>query len=226
MIYLDRINKSYGSQIVLSDFNLGIKKSDRIGLIGDSGTGKTTVLNVIAGLVKPDSGEVKINCNRIGYIFQESRLMPWKTVLNNVLLSVKSIGIPKEEAIERCRAILDRLEIQKFQDYYPSQLSGGIAQRVSIARAFIIEPEVLLMDEPFNSLDPGLRNRLHDYVLELSNELNITLLYVSHFPEDVVKITNKVYLLKRERQLSIISHMKKDFNSEGDYISYLHSFYA
>jgi NitT/TauT family transport system ATP-binding protein len=225
MIRLNHIHKSYGRHVILNDFNLEIPPQERVGFIGNSGIGKTTILNIIAGLVKPDSGQMEINSGRIGYIFQEARLIPWLNVIHNVTIGAKAIGIPKPEALEKCRSILERLEIGNYESFYPGQLSGGIAQRVSIARAFFIDPEILLMDEPFNSLDPALRNRLHEYVLELTREKNITMLYVSHFPDDVIKVTNKVYLLKKEGRLLTISKNRPDFPEEQAYLSYLHSLY-
>ena len=220
MIHLDGINKCYGSNVILKDFNLKIDKNEQVGLIGISGSGKTTILNMIAGLVKPDSGNIIIYSNKIGYIFQETRLIPWKNVLNNIIIGAKALKLKRYEAVKKCQAILDRLEIRKYERFYPSQLSGGIAQRVSIARAFFIDPEILLMDEPFSSLDPGLRNRLHNYVLELTKERNITLLYVSHFLNDIIKVTNKVYVLKKEGYLGIISQKKNSYFSENDYSLY------
>lgn len=202
MIHLAHIQKSYGDHCILNDFNLDIHQNARVGLIGNSGTGKTTILNIIAGLVKPDAGTMRISSRRIGYVFQETRLLPWQNVINNVIIGAKAIQISKDKAVAKCRDILDRLEIREYEHYYPAQLSGGIAQRVSIARAFYIEPEILLMDEPFNSLDPGLRDRLHDYVLELIRERNITLLYVSHFPDDVFKVTDRVLMLKKSGPIS------------------------
>jgi NitT/TauT family transport system ATP-binding protein len=208
MIHLDHINKSFGHDVILHDFSMKVHSGERIGLLGNSGTGKTTLLNIIAGMVKPETGTVKISSNKIGYIFQEPRLMPWKRVTDNVTIGASAIGMSKQESIAKCQLILEQLEIKKYASYFPSELSGGIAQRVSIARAFMVEPDILLMDEPFSSLDPGLRNRLHDYVLEFLNERKATLLYVSHFPEDVRKITNQIFILEKEQQLKMVSSRK------------------
>lgn len=217
MIHLAHIQKSYSNHHILNDFNLDIHQNARVGLLGDSGTGKTTILNIISGLVKPDTGTMWINSRRIGYVFQETRLLPWRNVINNVIIGAKAVKISREAAVAKCRDILERLEIGEYEHYYPAQLSGGIAQRVSIARAFFIEPEILLMDEPFNSLDPGLRERLHDYVLELIRERNITLLYVSHFPDDVFKVTDQVFMLKKAGRLELVAKNGNDYRHEKEY---------
>jgi ABC-type nitrate/sulfonate/bicarbonate transport system ATPase subunit len=214
MIHLDQVSKYYGNDVILHNFSMKVQSGERIGLLGNSGTGKTTLLNIIAGLTKPEAGKVRISSNKIGYIFQELRLMPWKKVADNVIIGARAIGMSKQEALGKCRCILKQLEIQKYENYFPSELSGGIAQRVSIARAFLVEPEILLMDEPFSSLDPGLRNRLHDYVLDFVNERKATLLYVSHFPEDVQKITNQIFVLEKERQLKVVSFREKEHGNE------------
>ncbi len=225
MIQINNVDKSYGPHAILKNFNLSIKQREFIGLIGNSGTGKTTILNLIAGIIKPDSGTVKLGDEHIGYIFQEPRLIPWKTVRQNVMIGAEALQLKKNEAKDRCLRILDKLEIKRFHDYYPNQLSGGIAQRVSIARAFFIEPHILLMDEPFTALDPDLRNRLHNYVMEFIKEKKIALLYVSHFPEDIFKITDKIYLLKALGRMERVANNKDLFKNPEDHRSYLHSLF-
>ena len=160
MIRFRNVNKSLGGRTVLNDVTFEVRDHDTVAVLGASGSGKTTLLKLIAGTVKPDSGTVEVDSLRIGFIFQDHRLLPWLTAQDNIALPQRAAGKPHEEARRRARSWMDRLGLQGFYDYYPRQLSGGMMQRVSIARAFALEPEIMLMDEPFSSLDASLADAL------------------------------------------------------------------
>ncbi len=150
---LNHITKSFGEKEVLRDFSFALAEGERVCLLGPSGGGKSTLLNIIAGLVKPDSGELISEWERIGYVFQEYRLLPWLTVEEN-LTAVTGCG--KEQA----RELLKAVELDGDRAAYPDSLSGGMKQRVNIVRALACEPELLLLDEPFKGLDTALRERV------------------------------------------------------------------
>ncbi|PID96592.1 MAG: nitrate ABC transporter ATP-binding protein [Actinomycetales bacterium] len=201
MVKLEAVSKSFNGHRVLSELSFHLQEGEIVGLLGRSGVGKTTVLQVISGLTPPDSGSVRVAASRIGYIFQEPRLIPWKTAMQNVCFPLKALGLAKNEAELAGRAYLARMDLMRFADHYPHQLSGGMRQRVSIARAFVIEPDLLLMDEPFSALDPELKESMHVLIREMLTQRPITALYVSHNPAEVSKIAHKVCVLSENGEL-------------------------
>ncbi|MCR4394886.1 MAG: ATP-binding cassette domain-containing protein, partial [Dehalococcoidales bacterium] len=140
VIRLQNISRSFNNLSVLKDICLQVAKNEVIAVLGPSGSGKTTLLRIIAGTLKPDAGEVQVSGNRIGYIFQDHRLLPWRTAQDNIALVLKAIGFDRHRAKEMARHWMDRVGLEGFYEYYPGQLSGGMIQRVSIARALAIEP--------------------------------------------------------------------------------------
>ena len=147
MIDINKISFSYGDKQVLHDYSLHVGKGERICLFAPSGSGKTTLFRLIAGLEKPDSGEIKLS-GRVNYLFQEDRLLPWLTITENLTL----VGVDKI----RARELLSQVGLEEF-DKFPDELSGGMRRRVAIARSVCLGGEILLLDEPFTGLDSGLR---------------------------------------------------------------------
>lgn len=180
MINMENVCKSFMDKSVLSDLSLHLARSESLGLLGESGSGKSTILKIISGLVSPDSGRIEVGSSRIGYGFQEHRLIPWKTAHENIAFSLRADGIQAKRASMIAADYLERVELGDYGDYYPSQLSGGMCQRVSIARAFAVEPEILLMDEPFSALDPELTHRMNMLVGELRENSGASMIYVTH----------------------------------------------
>lgn len=195
MIIFKDVGKSFSGKTVLENFSLVLDKKSSVGLLGSSGTGKSTILRMIAGLIQPDSGTIEVKSRKIGYIFQEPCLIPWRTALDNVSFSVQAAGCSLEDAENIARLFLDKMGLADFKDYFPNQMSGGMQQRVSIARAFAVKPDILLMDEPFSALDPGLKEKMYYYMEELLEDNPTLLLYVTHNPEDIVKIADDIFML-------------------------------
>jgi NitT/TauT family transport system ATP-binding protein len=204
LIEINNVFKSYGGKNVLSDFSLKLGREESIGLLGDSGSGKSTILRLVSGLVIPDSGSVHISSSHIGYIFQEHRLIPWRTALENVSFSIIAGGVARKKAEIIAAEYLHKVELSGYEDYYPSQLSGGMSQRVSIARAFVIEPEILLMDEPFSALDPGLTARMNRLVAILREETSASMIYVTHNAMELENQVDSVLKLHRGGRLEHI----------------------
>lgn len=152
-LILNNICKSYGEKNVLENFSLDVNDGERICLLGPSGGGKTTLLNIIAGLVSPDSGSIDCTCEKISYIFQEYRLLPWVNATENIIAAAGC-------SIERAEELLNVMELGGDMHSYPDSLSGGMQQRVNIARALAADSEMILMDEPFKGLDPALKERI------------------------------------------------------------------
>ncbi len=160
MLALERVAKAYGPNRVLADFSLSVAPEEIVCLLGPSGCGKTTLLNLFAGLIAPDAGEVLRPAGPPGYVFQEPRLLPWRTAEANLALGLKARHVAPSRQERIVRGYLERLGLAEVSHLYPHQLSGGMRQRVALGRAFAIDPAYLLLDEPFKSLDVGLRLQL------------------------------------------------------------------
>jgi NitT/TauT family transport system ATP-binding protein len=171
-----------------------------VAIIGPSGCGKTTLLRIIAGLEKPDGGKVVFHGGeaRVGFIFQFPTLLPWLTVLDNVALPLRANGMSWSEARERARKYLSLVGLQAFEDFYPRELSGGMKQRVNIARALAVEPTVLLMDEPFSNLDPLTAESLRSEILDLWT-LGVTtvraIIMVTHSVDEAIFMADRLVIL-------------------------------
>ncbi|PIE69593.1 MAG: nitrate ABC transporter ATP-binding protein [Deltaproteobacteria bacterium] len=170
MLALRDVSKKYNGQSILDRVSMEVAANEVTGLLGPSGCGKSTILKMFAGLVQPDSGTVKRGSQRIGFVFQEHRLIPWKTAGENVCFSLRASGMTKKEALCEAKQLLERVELAACIDQYPSQLSGSMCQRVSIARALAIKPDILLLDDPFSSLDLELKNNLLDLLRAIVKE--------------------------------------------------------
>ena len=173
-------------------------------LIGPSGCGKSTLMNAIAGFVTPAEGSVRLDGRTIagpspevGVIFQQYALFPWFTALNNVRFGLKQFGLPRGEEIDRARAALAEVGLSAHEDKYPQQLSGGMKQRVAIARTFAVEPKVLLMDEPFGALDAQTRLVMHDLLLGIWRKHKATVLFVTHDVDEALLLADHVQVMSQ-----------------------------
>ena len=195
MLIVQDIFHKYQSQIVIDNISFKVQPGEIICLTGPSGCGKTTLLKIVAGLVNPKSGIIQNNFNVTSYVFQEPRLLPWKTCLENISfgLKFKKISIEKRHYI--ALNLAKELGIAQAVNQYPHQLSGGMQQRVALGRALAIEPDFLILDEPFSNLDIGRRRQLQDLILQLLKNRNLAILLVSHDLSEAVKLGNKIIIL-------------------------------
>jgi NitT/TauT family transport system ATP-binding protein len=193
-----------GSTLALDSFNLEIMPTEIISIVGPTGCGKSTALNLLAGFETPSSGSVAVDGKVVngpgsdrGVVFQQPSLFPWFSVLDNVVLGVKSRGVPKADYEPRAVKLLAEVGLKGFENHYPYQLSGGMQQRVQIARALIGEPDILLMDEPFGALDYQTRLLMQKLLLRLWEHFKPTILFITHDVGEAVFISDRVIAMTR-----------------------------
>lgn len=201
---IDGIEKSFdhkekGQVKVLDKIDLEVEKGQFVSIVGPSGCGKSTLLYLIAGLEKADKGEIRIAGKKVTdagpdrvVVFQEDGLFPWLSVLDNVTYGLLLKGMSKAEAENKAKEMLKMVHLSNYTEAYPHQLSGGMKQRVSIARALVMEPAILLMDEPFAALDEQTRMVLHNELLEIWRKTKVTIFFVTHNIREAVLLSEKI----------------------------------
>lgn len=202
-ISVQRVSKTFpssrGEVPALLDVTLAVEPGEFMCLVGPSGCGKSTLLKILAGLIEPTSGEVTFLANgsrpRTAMVFQEHSLFPWMTIADNVAFGLEVGGMAKHERRRRAEALLDQLGLGEFALRYPHELSGGMQQRASIARALLTEPQILLMDEPFSALDAQSKLVLQEELLRLWRERRQTIVYVTHDIEEAVVLGDRVLVM-------------------------------
>ena len=190
--------------VALSKVNLQVKAGEFVSLIGPSGCGKTTLMRVMADLERPTGGEITVNglspeqarlARAYGYVFQAPALYPWRSVRRNLMLPLEIMGVPREERETRAAQYLDMVGLKDFANKFPWQLSGGMQQRVSIARALSFEPKLLLMDEPFGALDEITRDHLNEQLLRLWEHTQKTVIFVTHSIPEAVFLSSRIVVM-------------------------------
>jgi NitT/TauT family transport system ATP-binding protein len=213
-------NVENGERIeALQGIHMRVEDGEFVSVVGPSGCGKTTLLRIISGLEEPTQGRVLLKGMdlkepwwQVGLIFQEYALFPWRTVLDNIQFGLETKGVAPKERRQRALNYIERFGLKGFESVYPKELSGGMKQRVAIARTLITDPRVLLMDEPFGSLDSQTRNSLQEFLLNVWQDTKKTILYVTH------NIDEAVFLSERVVGLSVRpGRVKVTMNIELDY---------
>jgi len=202
------VNKSFprqggdGALRVLNDVSFTLEAGTFACLVGPSGCGKSTLLRIIDGLMPPDSGEVIIAGDRVrapsldrGFVFQQFNLLPWRTVAGNVEFGLENLGVNRSERKRRAREVIRLVDLDGFEGYYPAQLSGGMQQRVGLARALAIEPNILLMDEPFGSVDDQTRMLLQEELLKIWEKSQKTVIFVTHDIEEALYLGDRIVVM-------------------------------
>jgi ABC-type nitrate/sulfonate/bicarbonate transport system ATPase subunit len=200
MITVDAVHLSFAhggeTRKVLDDISFAVEQSDSCAIIGPSGCGKTSLLFLLAGLLRPDSGTIEVvGQEQSGMILQNYGLFPWKTVTENIALGLVLRGIKKERIADKVGQLLSEMGLSGFGGHFPGQLSGGMQQRVAMARALAIEPRILFMDEPLSSLDALTRERLQNLIARVWSQKDITMVLVTHSIEEAVYLGRRIVVL-------------------------------
>ncbi len=208
-ITVEHVNKRFGDFVALDDVSLNVPAGSLTALLGPSGSGKSTLLRVIAGLEKADTGEVfiagteatKLPPHRrdVGFVFQHYAAFKHMTVAKNVAFGLEIRKRPKDEVRKRVAELLNLVQLDGFGDRYPAQLSGGQRQRMALARALAVEPEVLLLDEPFGALDARVRSELRAWLRRLHDEMHVTTVFVTHDQDEAMEVSDTIVLMERGR---------------------------
>jgi NitT/TauT family transport system ATP-binding protein len=216
------ISKNYGEVEALRNMSLEFPRGQLTSLLGPSGCGKTTLLKIIAGLLKPTSGEVEVNGKKVtgpgpdrAFVFQDFALLPWATVLRNVAFGLEMRGVATSEREARAEKYIKEVGLAGFENAYPHELSGGMRQRVGLARALAVDAQVLLMDEPFSAVDEQTRRKFQEDLLQLVQNENKTFIFVTHSIEEAVYVSDQIaILLPRPSRVSEIIR-PSNFRSKG-----------
>lgn len=221
------VHKVYGGTVTaLQDINLDFKRGELTSLLGPSGCGKTTLLKIIAGLLKPTSGKVSVNGRPVtgpgperAFVFQDFALMPWATVVRNAAFGLELQGVAKAEREERARHYVEEVGLAGFEDKYPHELSGGMRQRVGLARALAVDADVLLMDEPFSAVDEQTRRKFQEDLIRLREVENKTFILVTHSIEEAVYLSDRIIMLSpRPGRLNRVVTPEIDRSGDPDLI--------
>jgi len=199
---LQRVRRAFDDLVVISDLTLNVDVGEFLAILGPSGCGKSTLLRIIAGLVTPDGGTLNITPTdtkfQTAYVFQDAHLLPWRTVLENAALPLELMGVERAERIARANDTLAEVGLSEAKSRYPAQLSGGMRMRVSLARALVTQPRLLLLDEPFAALDEITRFRLDVRLRDLWIERGMTVIFVTHSITEAAFLADRAIVLTRK----------------------------
>lgn len=228
------LSKSFGENRVLENVDFTLKKGELVCLLGVSGAGKTTLFNILSGLMEPDSGDVVLNGEnitgrpgKISYMLQKDLLLPYRTVVDNVALPLLVRGVPKKQAREQAASHFQKFGLQGTEKKYPKQLSGGMRQRAALLRTYLAADGVALLDEPFSALDTITKSAMHEWYLDIMREINLTTLFITHDMDEAIKLSDRICILsgrpgKITREIPIDTPRPRphDFNLSTEFLNY------
>ncbi len=234
ILEVKNISKSFDGKKVLDNISIKLNKGEIVSLIGSSGSGKSTLFNIIAGLIKPDAGEICIEgenitgvSGKVSYMLQKDMLLPYRTVVDNVALPLIIKGMNKKEARNRALELFVQFGINGYENEYPSKMSGGMRQRAALLRTYLFGGQVAILDEPFSALDMITKREIHKWYLEVMSEIELSTLFVTHDIDEAILLSDRIYVLSGDtgnisKEIIIKQDRVKnvDFNLTDKFLAY------
>ena len=219
ILSIKNLSFNYPNNKILHDINIYVDKGEVVSILGGSGVGKTTLFNIIAGINPLQSGEISIKGNtdykgRVSYMLQKDLLLEHKTIIQNITLPLLIRKISKKEAEEEAIKSLKLFNLYEYKDKYPSELSGGMRQRIALLRTYMFKEELFLLDEPFSALDAITKISLHSQYLEIKNKLDLTTLLITHDIDEAIDLSDRIYIIKNKPG-EIVSEIKINLDIEN-----------
>ena len=220
ILEVKNLSYSFGNNPILKNINIHVNENEIVAIVGSSGVGKSTLFNLIAGVLKKQVGEIAINgsedyIGKVAYMLQKDLLFEHKTIINNVILPLIIAKVNKKKALEEGTKILKQFNLDKYANKYPQQLSGGMRQRVALIRTYMFKRNIFLLDEAFSALDAITKKELHKWYLDLKKEFNLTTLLITHDIEEAVFLSDRIYILGNKPG-EIIGEIKIEINPNED----------
>ena len=220
ILEVKNLSYSFGNNPILKNINIHVNENEMVAIVGSSGVGKSTLFNLIAGVLKKQTGEITIDgsndyIGKVAYMLQKDLLFEHKTIINNVILPLIIAKVNKKEALEEGNKILKQFNLDKYANKYPQQLSGGMRQRVALIRTYMFKRKIFLLDEAFSALDAITKKELHKWYLDLKKEFNLTTLLITHDIEEAVFLSDRIYILGNKPG-EIIGEIKIEINPNED----------
>ncbi|ATV06899.1 ABC transporter ATP-binding protein [Fusobacterium vincentii] len=220
ILEVKNLSYSFGNNPILKNINIHVNKNEMVAIVGSSGVGKSTLFNLIAGVLKKQTGEITIDgsndyIGKVAYMLQKDLLFEHKTIINNVILPLIIAKVNKKETLEEGNKILKQFNLDKYANKYPQQLSGGMRQRVALIRTYMFKRKIFLLDEAFSALDAITKKELHKWYLDLKKEFNLTTLLITHDIEEAVFLSDRIYILGNKPG-EIIGEIKIEINPNED----------
>ena len=220
ILEVKNLSYSFGNNPILKNINIHVNENEMVAIVGSSGVGKSTLFNLIAGVLKKQTGEITIDgsndyIGKVAYMLQKDLLFEHKTIINNVILPLIIAKVNKKEALEEGNKILKQFNLDKYANKYPQQLSGGMRQRVALIRTYMFKRKIFLLDEAFSALDAITKKELHKWYLDLKKGFNLTTLLITHDIEEAVFLSDRIYILGNKPG-EIIGEIKIEINPNAD----------
>lgn len=196
-IVISNLSKKYKDKLILKDIDLHVYEDEVVSIIGPSGCGKSTIFNILSNLTTCDSGEVDIN-GRFSYMYQKDLLLPYKNIIDNVSLPLILKGEKKKKSRETVKPYFSTFGLEGYENKYPSELSGGMRQRVNFMRTFVNSSDIMLLDEPFGALDSITRSSMQNWLLDIKKEIKSTILLITHDIDEAIILSDRIYILSNK----------------------------
>ena len=213
-ILIKNISKSFDNMEILKDINIEVNEGELISILGPSGSGKSTIFNILTNIISSDKGEININGD-ISYMYQMDMMVPWKKVIDNIGIPLIFKGKNKKDSREEVKKHINDFGLSGFEYKYPSQLSGGMKQRANFLKTYLTSKDIMLLDEPFGALDSMTRRKMQRWLLDLTKEMNSTILFITHDIEEAILLSNRIYIISEKPAIikgEIIVNLPKERN--------------